>query len=346
VKNKSEISLVLVSVGSLVGQNLLEIISHNRKAFKLIGTNSVLDFSNRLSLDRFELSPMTASDEFSEFLNKLILEVQPDWIIPCRDEESLILARLAEQNSFIKARTSLFDSSLAESFFDKYKSFQLSKMIGLPFAETSLAGSVDDLVDKVGLPLIAKPIKGFASIGVKLIFSQDQLEFIKSNSENLIFQEFLGEDFWLKTDSLKFNEEGFPLYFSFEEDKYSIQLHAASTTAKSSFFIGKHRMKNGISFEISKVEDSELEAIAKKALEKLIPLGLRGPLNIQLQRDKMGRFKIFEYNGRYTGASSARYYLGFNELDLLLSERFGSFEFPDIKPFSKARKVIQTIGVN
>lgn len=346
MKENYRYTLLLVSVGSFVGQNLLEIISHNRKAFKLIGTNSLDDFSSRSVLDKFELSPLTVSDEFPEFLKKIILDVRPDWIIPCRDEESLILAKLAQQNSFIQGRTSLVEPFLAESFLDKFKSFELSQKIGLPFAESCLAEGAHDLVSKVGFPLIAKPKKGFASLGVKVIFSQDQLEFVKSNSDNMIFQEFLGEEFWEKTDSFQFNQQGFPLHFSFEEDKYSIQLHAASTLAKSSFFLGKHRMKNGISYEVSEVKDSELANIALKALEKLIPLGLRGPLNLQLQKNKKGVFKIFEYNSRYTGASSARYYLGFNELDLLLSERVDNLDFPKVKPFRLARKVIQTIGIN
>lgn len=346
MRDPEKINLLLISVGSLVGHNLIEIISHKKKHFNLLGTNTIEGFSFRQSLDYFVISPPSVSEEFPEFLERLIMETEPDWVIPCRDEESLVLAKLSEKNSYVKARTSLTVAMLAENFLDKYLSFQLCQEMDIPFAESSLNDSADDLVAKVGFPLVVKPRNGFASIGVKLVFLPNQVDVVKSNGQNLIFQEFLGENVSQAWACSRFIEEGYPLHFSFEEDKYYIQLYAASSVDESSFFIGKHRMKNGISHDVSRFEDLELNSIAQSCLRKFIPLGLRGPLNIQLQKDKNGSFKIFEFNCRFTGASAARYYLGFNELDLLIKDKLNLKVFPEQKPYQYARKVIQTIGYN
>ena len=105
-------------------------------------------------------------------------------------------------------------------------------------------------------------------------------------------------------------------------------------------------MKNGISFEVSRNYDSSLESLARDCSQKFHQIGVRGPLNIQLQRSQEGGFKIFEFNCRFTGATSARFLLGYNELDLLLRDKLEKSPFgKPITVFNKARKVIQTIGI-
>ena len=66
----SKIKILLVSVGSLVGKNLLEIINHSREDFYLIGTNSISEFDSLAFLDEFHISPLSKSTEIEEFFYK------------------------------------------------------------------------------------------------------------------------------------------------------------------------------------------------------------------------------------------------------------------------------------
>jgi carbamoylphosphate synthase large subunit len=339
-----KIKILLVSVGSLVGKNLLEIINHSRKSFYLTGTNSITDFDSRSNLDEFHLSPLSKSSKMGGFLESLIDEINPDLIVPCRDEEVVVLARISEKNQAIRSKISITNQALAESFLDKYKSALLCKELDLPFAKTILLN--DGSLNSLKFPVIVKPREGYASQGVKIIYSKKQLDFLSSFGQEYIVQEYLSEDSFLLKSALNFENDGFPLHFSFEENKYSIQLSLAENDKDSTFFIGTHFMKNGISFEVSRNYDSSLESLARDCSQKFHQIGVRGPLNIQLQRGQEGGFKIFEFNCRFTGATSARFLLGYNELDLLLRDKLEKSPFgKPITVFNKARKVIQTIGI-
>lgn len=341
-----KIKLLLVSAGSLVAQNLIEIIQHSRGAFHIVGTNCLEDFHTLKELDRFLKSPLTISPDFFSFLKSTIENELPDLVIPCRDEDAVALARLAEMNPGLRSKISLTDSQLAEKFYDKFLSYKMCEELGLPFAYTRLAKEYESN-GILETPFILKPKKGFASKGVRLIVNPTQIDALNGSLEKFIVQERLGEDLEMQTRISEFDTIGYPLHFSFEENKYSIQIYSASDLSNSSYFIGKHFMKNGISYQVERWQDESLEFIARLSLEKFHKLGLRGPLNLQLQRSKDGDFKIFEFNCRFTGATSSRFLLGYNELDLLLKDHLSVSVFQASKTdFSKARKVIQTIGAN
>ena len=67
--------------------------------------------------------------------------------------------------------------------------------------------------------------------------------------------------------------------------------------------------------------------------------GWRGPLNINCQQDRKGKVKIFEFNGRFTGATHARFLLGYDEIAIALH----NFAQISIRPqgTSKSQKVIR-----
>lgn len=339
-----KISLLLVSAGSLVGKNLIEVISRSRASFYLAGTNSLDNFDSLHQLDEFYLCPPSDTIAFQVGLEELILKINPDIVIPCRDEEAVVLARIAESNPDLATRISLVDAGLATQFLDKYQSYLLCQKMNLPFAHTILLKG--ELSGQLTFPMIAKPRQGFASRGVKLITSMGQLEGLRPKVKDYILQEYLSQDESILSQALDFEKEGFPLHFSFEEEKYSIQLSLCSTLVSSDYFLGRHVMKNGLSYEVDRFRDAELENLARESLERFHGVGVRGPLNIQLQKSKSGDFKIFEFNCRFTGATSARYFLGYNELDLLVLDKLGWSPFEEkMAGFSKARKVVQTIGV-
>lgn len=329
----------------MVGQNLLEIFRDSRSHFYLAGTNCLEDFHGKSELDQFFLSPLTNSEAFIPFLKSCFDSFQPDLIIPCRDEEAVLLAKMSEKDPYLKSKISLTDAGLAEKFEDKFQSHQLCQMLDLPFAKTVLMEKIKEGFD-FEFPVIVKPKKGFASKGVRILIKENQLKSLNSQKD-FILQEYLGESQNPLSQMEEFQHIGFPLHFSFEEIKYSIQIHLAKRLEDSSWFIGRHLMKNGVSFEVERWVNPDLEQIAKDSLGKFHPLGFRGPLNIQLQRDRNGSFKIFEFNSRFTGATHARYLLGYNELEPVLRDQVGYSPFETPKnSIVKARKVFQTIGIS
>jgi hypothetical protein len=318
------LKILLLSGGSLVGRNLLDVVEDRRGAMLLLCSNSEANEPSLFEFDRVFLSPPLNSQplEFSVFFDELIASQRPDWIIPCRDEDVLFLAEKRENAPVeLKAKYLVGPREIASSFLDKWKSYVLSEKLGLPFAKTILANSsktkIDDFLNMVGLPVIAKPKKGFASRGVYLITHTRQVEPL-IGSEEYILQEYLGKPCQIANYLEGLEKKGVPLFHSFEEEKISVQASIGPNGEFGGLVVTSHKMSQGISKQVELCQDESIVSETRVWVEKLIHHGWVGPLNIQCQKDQSGKLKIYEFNGRFTGATSGRYHLGYDELGVLM----------------------------
>lgn len=311
--------VLFLSGGSLVGRNLLDVLEKRRDGFHLICTNSFAGEPSIYEYDEVLLSPLIDKEReaFDDFFFKVMETYHPELVIPCRDDDVLFLAEKKKQN--LSKYQNVFLAGpvhLAKSFLDKWESYQLSKNLGLPFAETiSVDAGWDQLlqfVRKVGFPVIAKPKKGFASRGVFLVTNENQLHSFQG-LVNYIIQEYLGNRNKVSDYLDKVNNQGIPLFHSFEEEKVSIQASIGPFGELGGYIITIHMMRQGVSSLVKLNRNEKHHSQAKKWIDTLIKAGWVGPINIQCQTDLDGNLTIYEYNGRFTGATSARYFLGFDE---------------------------------
>ncbi|WP_439474751.1 hypothetical protein [Algoriphagus formosus] len=317
--------VLFLSGGSLVGRNLLDVLAARRENFHLICTNSLAEEPSIFEFDEVILSPSVAREKeaFDIFFTKILDLYNPDLVIPCRDDDVFFLAEKKAENISKYQKVFLTGPvDLAESFLDKWKSFQLSKRLGLPYAET-ISADMDwsillNFTEKIGFPVIAKPKKGFASKGVFMVTNETQLRSFHG-LDNYIIQEYLGSKAVVEDHLKKLNNHGIPLFHSFEDEKISIQASIGPFGDLGGFFITSHVMKQGISSLVKSNSEEKYIDQAKTWIEILIKAGWVGPLNLQCQSDLDGNLTIYEYNGRFTGATSARYFLGFDELGNHLS---------------------------
>lgn len=343
----SKTKIVLLSGGSLVGRNLLDVFETSRENFYLIALNSVPEEPSLFEFDEVYLSPELGSQEsdFLEFFSKLISDIQPDFVIPCRDEDVYFLAKWKANNDQLTPNSILSGSiPVAESFLDKWKSYKLSESLGLPFAKTISSEdeepSILNFAMAVGYPLIAKPKMGFASRGVFLITEENQLRaFI--GLKNYIIQEYLGSPTKIADYLEGIKIQGIPLFHSFEETKISVQASIGPNGQLGGYVVTTHLMKQGVSTQIKRCLDESILYQAQNWIHSLIKAGWVGPLNIQCQLDQNQKLVIYEFNGRFTGATSARYFLGYDELGILLQLWKGidvKFDFGNV-PISSVKRV-------
>ena len=312
------IKVLITSAGSLVSVNILTALQDRRDGLYLIGLNSVanaavFDFDKVYLTCKSALPPSLYADE----LLQIIKTESPDIIIPSRDIDTCILANL---KSKIKNSTILVgEPTLALKIEDKWESYLFARKEEIPFAETLICKN--SAFDKAKIfannnkyPLIAKPIKGFASNKVSIINNEFQLKKALNDNE-LLLQEYLGD----KTTILKFEQDlisnGIPLFYSFEEKKLSIQFFFNGKKDKVPCFVTEHVMINGVSAAVKMINQKPFEKLIASYEQCFLRNNWFGPLNIQLQKcSKTGQYKAYEFNGRFTGATAARYYLGFDEL--------------------------------
>lgn len=193
----SKIKLLLFSGGSLVGRNILDMLSDRRQSVKVIAANSDTESPTLYEFDTVYHTPTTLGeqDKFEEQLHRIIKDEKPGLILSCRDDDVIFLAGLKERNSSLAKQIVCGNLQTALAMYDKFKSWEFAHKYHLPFAPTissSSEGLVLEFADKYGFPLLAKPRIGFASRGVFIINNNQQLsEIIKK--ENYIVQKFLGD---------------------------------------------------------------------------------------------------------------------------------------------------------
>ncbi len=346
------IKILVTSVGSLVGQNLLDVIDARPDDICVIGTTSLVMIPLQ-RCERVYLVPLTERppSAFTQRLLHIADREQPDLLIPSRDLDVTVLASIASEYPELAERIPCGSPDTAAMLEDKWLSYLFARDHGLPFAESAIPDSMSDhravlqLVDEVGFPLIAKPRFGYASRQVILLSNTEQLE-AALRDNNLVVQRYIGRVEMLEAWQSDIRQRGQPLFYSLEQPKYSVQTYILRDGVVERLCYTLHRMERGFSTKVERIVNKHLTEVGERWAEALAAAGWCGPLNIQCQQSEEGDFVAFELNGRFTGATAARYYLGHDELGYLLHDRLGQMPSENHTPVGlQPIKYFRTIGV-
>lgn len=317
--------VLLLSGGSLVGQNVLATLAGRRRNLVLIATNSVPDAP---LLDQFDavhhLPPYAdGAQAYDERLLAVIDRCTPDLVVPCRDEDAVHLGRIRDGRRLDEARCLCGWTEVALAMLDKLASKGLCDRLGLPYAATipalASAAERDAFTRRFGFPIVAKPIRGFASRGVRLLFNEAQVTHWSARDDYL-FQEYLGDRGRVAQIVDDEIAHGANLFRSFEASKISLQVRITRGGAVGAVFCSLHSMRLGFSEQVARCTAADAHTLAWRCGEAFAAAGWRGPLNVQCQRDVAGELRIYEFNGRFTGATAARALLGFDEVGETLND--------------------------
>jgi hypothetical protein len=225
---------------------------------------------------------------------------------------------------------------MARTMLDKMLSWQFALSHDLPFAATiGMDAPTDQLMDfakEHRFPLLVKPRYGFASRGILLILNQDQLAAARKYRSHIL-QEYLGDPKQIFEYANGVVNEGLPLFYTLEALKHSIQVAISPDGAVNEPFVTCNKMVCGKSERVSREDIPDMQKLGMHCGIVLAQAGWRGPLNIQCARTPDGEVIIFEFNGRFTGATAARYMLGHDEVGRALGSFAGiSVAPPEIPP--------------
>jgi hypothetical protein len=335
--------LLLLSGASLVGQNVLSTLARRRQGLRLAALNSEAQDPTLYDFDDAYLAPEARRDPAgfrARFLD-VYDKTRPRLVIPCRDDDTLFLARMRE--SFPGQADSFLSGSVgaATTMLDKWRSSVFSAEQGLPFVPTALcadeSGALAAFARTHGYPLVCKPREGFASREVSLLMNDSHLQRAAGRAE-FVLQKYLGDSEQVRSFSRSAESSGLPLFHSFEAVKVSIQVLVGRTGACLGVFATFNTMRQGKSELVTVADDPGFLALGTRCATAFSHAGWRGPLNIQCQITPAGETWIYEYNGRFTGATSARYLLGFDEVGMALAE-YAGLRLPQEDPPESARSV-------
>ncbi len=249
--------LLITSVGSLVGQNVLDTLIDRHAAFWVAGTTSISAIP-MTRCDRVYLVPPTESppSSFAREFTEVLRREQPDVVLPGRDHDVTVLAEMAQADSSLAERLPCGGPGLALMFEDKWLSHLYAVEHGLSFADSAVVlpgGTAEDvhrLAERRGFPLIAKPRLGFGSRDVRLIVNLRQLD-AAIPVPGLIFQQYLGDNSIAARFSADCDAGGLPLFYSLEVPKFSLQTLVRRNGDLTPVFCTLHTMREGRSVRVA-----------------------------------------------------------------------------------------------
>lgn len=334
---QNKIKILISSVGSLVGQNILDVLEYEpfrrRGLTTIIGANSISTSSNNYRCDKCYLMPNTSAPDFEEKFIEVLKDEKPDLILSGRDEDTEALSEVVFNNPSLNVKMPYGKTHTLTKALDKWETWKFSQKHDLPFAttfkfnETKKSADLQNFIDKYTFPLIAKPIRGFASKGVFFINSLEEAMKILED-QNYLLQEYIGDGQTLK-EYFQMMQGPTPLFAHAPNIfHYSCHLVISPKGEFSSIFVSRNDHSTGMTIGFRKVENVELENLTKKFASAIYKEGGFGPLTVQFKMDKHNNWKAQEINFRTNGNTFPRFILGQDDLGLMINGILPELDFP------------------
>ena len=257
------------------------LIKYFRKALKNKGKIFAADFDRYApalyDADNYFILPNISEKNYIDELLKICLINNIKAIVSLNDKELPILAK--QKNDFSKRGIKLIVSSpkVIDICFDKYKTYNFLKENKFLFPKTFISleeTSREINVGNLDFPLLIKPRKGSASLGIKKVFDIKELRDSFNVYDNLIIQEFL------------------------QGDEYGIDVFCNSNLLPVSIFAKrKIKMRAGETDKAITIYDKKMIEFIDSLIKKL---GLYGPGDIDLFK-RGNEYIIIEINPRFGG---------------------------------------------
>jgi nucleoside-diphosphate-sugar epimerase len=314
-----EFRIGISCIGSGVGQSVINSIRLSGLPLKTIGLGTNPFAYGAYDCDTWDYTKSIYDVGFIDNLIEKCLEHKIDLVIPGLDDETFIYAQNEQKfkEAGIKAiyagkdliaicrdkeRMSLELNEIADVFVKSYDKETLAEDIGKGL---------------VKFPFIAKPRGGFASRGVEIIRTIDDLSKITADH---IIQELAVP---VKDDpNYGFYMAQIAKNHNPQVSEISIQLVYSPEGELLGRMSSCNKLNNGVPIEIVPYENDEVWRIIDKLTPALLKMGLRGPLNIQGRITEQG-LRLFEMNPRFTGITGLRALMGFNEVEACIKEWLG-----------------------
>ena len=335
--DKNKIKLLIVSVGSLVGQNILDALEYpefyRRHHFSISGTNSLSYSANNFRCDECFLVPPTASDVYPERMKEIIHKTEPDLILTARDADTIAIKKLKIEDDSLPGEICYGSIQSIEYALHKWKSFQFCEKHNLPFASSWFREPGKDFeslltfIESVSYPLIVKPVEGFASKGVYFVRNRDEAQYFFKQKESL-FQEYLGKSEVIES-YLKYLDGPKPLFTQVPAvSHHTCHIPISPDGTIGEVFVLKNHHNFGAVTQLQRVRHPELEELALRFAKAFVKEGGCGPLSVQFRPDKRGIQKAQEMNLRTTGSTLPRLIMGQDEIGYIVRGCLPELNFP------------------
>lgn len=343
--------LLILSVGSLVGTNILDSVEAFRPGLRVVGINSDAQAPNNFRCDRVFLAPSAQdADAYWQQVQRVLELERPDVVLAGRDDDVALMADWRTRHAHWAHCLVTGDASLSLAMLDKRVGHDWARARGLPFAPTVAANDpharkqCSAWIGELGCALIAKPRAGNGSRGVRLLLDESALAATLGDAD-LVIQPYLSDAGPYRAQQQQ-SAVGLPLFWTPTLTQYVAQTVIGPQGKVIGRFDMEAQMVAGRCERAQAFDNPQLRDIGDRYAENLAAAGWRGPVNVQLVRHPTLGFQVIEFCARIAGGMMPRLILGFDEMALTLSAWTGKnfVRQPALPISSLALRVTRDVG--
>jgi carbamoyl-phosphate synthase large subunit len=332
--------------GSSVGHQILQALQLVGSRYRTVATDAS-DFSFGLfEADSAYVIPRAGSSHYLRAISEIVEREKVIAVLPGTEAELQVISENADRLSQRGCVAITNPSQVVKLCSNKGVLYHWLSEHGFRVPRTANAHGWRKLVAEVGLPLIGKPTEGAgASRNVEILASEEEIDAYVSQAEEsereVVLQEYVGSSTSEYTVGVLSTRAGKTID--------SIVLHRNLTGLSA----GTTRTLKDRSYSLSSgysqgfvVQDRAIQDVCERLARQM---GSCGPLNVQCRVSEKDEVTIFEVHARFSGTSSIRAMVGFNEPDLLIrnfvfGEDFHRVEYQsDVAAIRAFRQVIVPI---
>ncbi len=311
--------------GAAVGNQVLKALRLAQRKYGLVIADANPDSLKVAQVEPARVLPPASDPRYLDEIVRICREERVQILIPGSEPELKLLIRCRERLRTLGVLLLTNDPHVVELCMDKMATYRFLTTHGIPAPRSLLVEKEGDIRMPADFPLVLKPVR--ESGGSKNVFiaqQEDELFFfaryLLRNTDAVLIQEYVGTPAEEYTVGILSGFDG-KLLGSIAlrrliSDALSTRLTIPNCTGRKE--LGpKLTISSGFSHGII----DEFRHVREKCEGIAAALGSRGPLNIQC-RVVNGEVMPFEINPRFSGSTSIRALVGFNEPDLLIRREF------------------------
>jgi carbamoyl-phosphate synthase large subunit len=322
MKDAQKLAVLVTGVGGGGnGEQLLKCLKLSEQEYFIVGCDMSPSSCGLYEVDVPYLVPAATAPDYIECLLKIARAHQVQALFPGSEPELKVISAHREQIEAAGIFLPINPARVIEICMDKAKTMAWLTSNGFNCPRTVVVTSLQDL-DKVDFcPAVLKPsVGGGGSANTYVAQSDAEL---RSFGENLlklypefIVQEYVGNPDSEYTVGVLLDMEGNCLN-SIAVKKaimsgLSNRFKALNKSGKAS--LGTHL---AISSGVSQGDIGRYPEVTEECERIAVALGCRSAVNIQVRLHE-GKMYVFEINPRYSGTSSLRAMVGYNEPDVMI----------------------------
>lgn len=285
--------ILVTGAGALLGQGMIRALRMSSIKGRVIAVDPSPYAPGLYWSDAAYLVPAANDSRYLERITQIAEKERPQILLVGTDVELPVFARHRDELEAATGMRVLVSSErVVQTANDKWLTAEFMRQNSFAYPESCLPGSEDDLVERVGFPLVVKPRVGARSVGLRLVNSRDELaDALRDALSDVVIQEHVGspaEEF--TAGAVHFPGE-VPISIVMRRELRDGNTYRA--------FLGEYPEYN-----------DQVRALAKR-------LGAYGPVNFQF-RLKGADVCVFEINARFSGTTPLRAQAGFNEVEMCI----------------------------